>query len=94
VAWRKNPESIDDPTAAALKAFEAPTLASLVMKIIHGQVAPIDTSLYTAAMEQLLQALLRTTPHERPTAAMLLSHPLVCTSVCRVGIDLGRISQE
>ena len=77
-----------------LQILSFQTLASLVMKIIHGQVAPIDTLKYSTAMEQLLHALLRTIPNERPTAAMLMSHPLICSSVCRVGMDLGRISQE
>lgn len=76
------------------KAFEAPTLASLVMKIMQGQVIPIDTAKYTKAMEELLQALLRSVPQERPSAAMLLSHPLICTSVCTLGTNLGRLVRK
>ncbi|XP_034243084.1 serine/threonine-protein kinase Nek8-like [Thrips palmi] len=76
------------------KAFEAPTLANLVIKIIHGKVPSIDSSKYTVGMEQLLHSILQTSPHDRPTAAMLLSHPLVCASLCTVGTNLGRINQE
>ncbi|XP_026285227.1 serine/threonine-protein kinase Nek8-like [Frankliniella occidentalis] len=76
------------------KAFEAPTLASLVMKIIHGQVTPIDRTKYSAGMEQLLHTLLRISPLDRPTAAMLLSHPLICTTLCKVGTSLGKIIQN
>ncbi|CAG0897254.1 unnamed protein product [Cyprideis torosa] len=61
------------------RAFEAPTLTALVLKILRGRVAPVPQS-YSEALRNLLLDLLHLEPDRRPSVnSLLASAPLLVT---------------
>ncbi|XP_026462498.1 serine/threonine-protein kinase Nek8-like [Ctenocephalides felis] len=63
------------------KAFDATTLAGLVMKIMEAKITPIDPGTYSTPLWNIIQGLLCFDPDLRPSAVQLLCHPLIAQLV-------------
>ncbi len=65
------------------RAFEAPTLPALVLKIMRGTFNPVPADRYSPGLRQLLSLLLALDPADRPTAAQAMAHPWLAQAVYR-----------
>ena len=75
---------------ACKRAFEAPTLPALVMKIIRGVTPPLPAQ-YSPGVRQLLACLLSTEPALRPTIAECSAHHWIAPYILRVATTVGAI---
>ncbi|XP_063229975.1 serine/threonine-protein kinase Nek8-like [Bacillus rossius redtenbacheri] len=73
------------------KAFQAPTLAALVMKIMQGSYMPVDGGQYDSCLLQLLSSMLSYNPAHRPAADQIMAHVAVVPTLYSLYVDLGAI---
>ncbi len=73
------------------RAFEAPTLPALVLKIMRGAVATPPPAQYSPALRQLLSLLLALDPATRPTLSELMAHPWLVPYVYKIPTSLGAL---
>ncbi|PAA51727.1 hypothetical protein BOX15_Mlig023701g4, partial [Macrostomum lignano] len=71
------------------RPFDADTLLLLVAQIAAGSWAPLDPRRYSPLMSDLISKMLKVDPLERPSAAQLLSHPLILSNLFPLLTDLG-----
>ena len=76
---------------ALKRAFEAPTLPALIMKIMRGVISPIPGQ-YSAGARQLLSSLLSVEPTKRPSLAEIMSHHWVAPAIFRLPTTVGLIA--
>lgn len=72
------------------RAFEAPTLPALVLKIMRGKFNPIPSH-YSASLRDFLGSLLAVDPIQRPTISMLMAHPWLAPPLYRIPTSLGAL---
>ena len=75
---------------ACRRAFEAPTLPALIMKIMRGVVPPLP-GLYSLGLKQVVSCLLAVEPGRRPSMAELMSHHWLAPYIFRVATTVGMI---
>ncbi len=71
------------------RAFEAPSLPALVMKIMRGAFGPLPPALYSPELRRLVDSLLETRPTSRPSLVQILAHPWVAPAVYTLPPTLG-----
>ena len=57
------------------RAFDAPNLPALVLKIMRGTVAPVSET-YSQGLQSLILSILHLDPAERPTLGQILARPI------------------
>ncbi|XP_059098247.1 serine/threonine-protein kinase Nek8-like isoform X1 [Tigriopus californicus] len=72
------------------RAFEAPTLPALVLKIMRGKFNPIPSH-YSTSLRDFLGSLLAVDPIQRPTLGMLMAHPWLAPTLYRIPTSLGAL---
>ena len=76
---------------ALKRAFEAPTLPALILKIMRGVTSPIPGQ-YSAGARQLLSSLLALEPSKRPSLAEMMSHHWLAPAIFRLPTTVGLIA--
>ena len=75
---------------ALKRAFEAPTLPALILKIMRGVTSPIPAQ-YSAGARQLLANLLALEPSKRPSIPEIMSHHWLAPYIFRIPTTVGLI---
>ena len=76
--------------AALKRAFEAPNLPALVLKITKGEVTSLPT-IYSQTLDRLVHWLLAIDPDERPNIVQVIAHHWVAPFVYKLPTSLGAI---
>ena len=76
--------------ATLRRAFDAPNLPALVLKIMRGTVAPIDRG-YSQAFRCLLLSMLHLDPDQRPRLSEILAQPICQAAWLGLQTSLGRL---
>ena len=66
------------------RAFEAPSLPAVVMKILEGEYPPLSAARWSPSLRRLLSRLLRLEPAGRPAAREVLRSPAVRSHLTRL----------
>ena len=66
------------------RAFEAPSLPAVVMKILKGEYPPLSAARWSPSLRRLLSRLLRLEPAGRPAAREILRSPAVRSHLTRL----------
>ena len=72
------------------RAFEAPTLPALILKIMRGVISPIPAQ-YSPGARQLLTSLLALEPSKRPSLGEMMSHHWLAPAIFRLPTTVGLI---
>lgn len=75
---------------ALKRAFEAPTLPALVLKIMRGNFHPIPSH-YSPNLKQFVANILSVDPNSRPSLAELMSDPWLAPPLYRLPTTLGAL---
>ena len=75
---------------ALKRAFEAPTLPALILKIMRGVISPIPAQ-FSPGARQLLASLLALEPSKRPSLAEMMSHHWLAPAIFRLPTRVGLI---
>ena len=70
---------------ALKRAFEAPTLPALILKIMRGITSPLPAQ-YSPGARQLLRSLLALEPTKRPSIAEIMSHHWIAPYIFRYNL--------
>ncbi|EDV22346.1 uncharacterized protein TRIADDRAFT_28793 [Trichoplax adhaerens] len=76
--------------ASLKRAFEAPNLPALVMKIMRGKFAPIS-SIYSEDLRGLILSMLHLDPSRRPELDEIMALPIIVNSLMQARTSIGRI---
>ncbi|XP_053602798.1 serine/threonine-protein kinase Nek8-like [Plodia interpunctella] len=71
------------------RAFNAETLVGLVKAITSGSVHPIDMTIYSRGMQDLIDSMLSILPDKRPAVKELMGRLVILPSVYSVFLDAG-----
>lgn len=71
-------------------AFDAETLAGLVMKIMQGSIEPISEQ-YNSGLMEMLKLMLDRDPLNRPNVAAIISHRLLVPVIYNIITSLGNL---
>jgi len=75
---------------ALKRAFEAPTLPALVLKIMRGSYTPLSSH-WSASLNELLASMLALEPSARPTIGQISAHPWIAPAICKLATSLGAL---
>ncbi|XP_023335060.1 serine/threonine-protein kinase Nek8 [Eurytemora carolleeae] len=75
---------------ACKRAFEAPTLPALIIRIMRGIISPLPSQ-YSAGVKQLLHAMLEVDPQKRPSVAEIMAHHWLAPYLYRIHTTVGGI---
>ncbi len=75
---------------ALKRAFEAPTLPALVLKIMRGLYQPLPSH-FSPALKDLVSSMLELDPGRRPTLAAVMAHPWLAPHLYRLPTTLGAL---
>ena len=72
------------------RAFEAPTLPAVVLKIMRGNFNPLPERC-SDELRALIQSLLHLKPDKRPAVVELMAHPILVNALFDLQTDVGRV---
>eukprot|EP00095_Tigriopus_kingsejongensis_P009765 snap_masked-scaffold422_size175911-processed-gene-0.19 protein:Tk09765 transcript:snap_masked-scaffold422_size175911-processed-gene-0.19-mRNA-1 annotation:"hypothetical protein BRAFLDRAFT_205444" len=75
---------------ALKRAFEAPTLPALVLKIMRGKYHPLPGH-YSPGLRDFFASLLAVDPGQRPTIPEMMAHPWLAPTLYRIPTSLGAL---
>jgi NIMA (never in mitosis gene a)-related kinase len=58
------------------RTFQATNICAIMTRVLNAHIDPLDPTLYTPALSELVAAMLAGSPEDRPTAAELLTRPI------------------
>lgn len=76
--------------ATLKRAFEAPNLPAVVLKIMRGNYDPIPER-YSEGLGRLIHSLLHLKPDKRPSIAEIMAQPVVVNALFDLRTDVGRV---
>ena len=74
------------------RAFEAPNLPALILKISKGNVQGAIPSHYSQTLARLIDWMLATDPNERPNITEVMTHHWVAPHIYKLPTSIGRLS--
>ncbi|GLH03286.1 Eukaryotic translation initiation factor 2-alpha kinase [Gryllus bimaculatus] len=74
------------------RAFEAPTLPNLVLKIMEGAFQPIEHHIYDVEIYKLMNLMLHLKPEFRPSVSKIRVHPIILQPLYSLFVNLGNIT--
>lgn len=75
---------------AGKRAFDAPTLPALIIRIMRGITSPLPGQ-YSPGVRQLLQAMLEVDPLKRPSVSEIMAHHWLAPHIYRIHTTVGGI---
>eukprot|EP00051_Salpingoeca_urceolata_P019713 m.290903 g.290903 ORF g.290903 m.290903 type:complete len:794 (+) comp19472_c0_seq11:35-2416(+) len=72
------------------RAFDAPNLPALILKIMRGTIAPISDT-YSEDLRKLILSMLHLDPNQRPRLSQILAQPICQNALLNMQTDIGRV---